>query len=229
MTLIVAALCFYFRVDLRKPMLWTGLVYTILNVILLIFWTILKKFFYLGEPIVPNYWNPNHLFDLGIITGILGIEDLIFMFSIGIVVTGVYEYLYGKKIVLKRSYKPSFVALISFFLSFFFFAYFIKYNLIYPYILSTLFGAILLCLERRDLIRHALIGGISFVIGYSIFFLLFLIVFPDFISLAYNIKNLSGFIILGIPIEEFLYAFSFGTLWAPLYEYAHGEKDQDLN
>lgn len=226
--LVVAGLFFYFRFDLRKPMLWTGIIYTSLNILLLIFWLILKQFFYLGEPIVPNYWEPNHLFNLGSITGILGIEDILFMFAVGIVVTGVYEYIYGKKIILKKSYRPHSIALTGFFISFFIFAAFLKFNLIYPYILSNFFGAILLCSERRDLIKHSLIGGISFILGYALFFILFLIIFPDFISTAYHLENLSGILFIGIPIEEYLYAFSFGLMWAPLYEYAHGEKDKDL-
>ncbi|MDO8563606.1 MAG: lycopene cyclase domain-containing protein [Nanoarchaeota archaeon] len=209
-------------------MLWTAISYVAFNILLYIIYFFLKGFFYLGQPVVPYYWDPHTLFNLARFTGMFGIEDIIFLFAIGIVVTGVYECLYGKKIILKKSYRPHLIALIVSFLSFFILAYFLKSNLIYPYIISTLLGAVSIYLERPDLIKHSLIGGVSFVISYAIFFLIFLIIFPDFIKEVYHVENLSGIIIAGLPFEEYLYAFTFGLMWAPLYEYAHGEKNKDL-
>ncbi len=42
------------------------------------------------------------------------------------------------------------------------------------------------------------------------------------------LEYLKDIFILRVPIEEYIYAFSFGLLWAPLYEYAHGEIDVNI-
>ncbi|MBI3334172.1 hypothetical protein HYZ97_01690 [Candidatus Pacearchaeota archaeon] len=146
------------------------------------------------------------------------------MLAIGVVSTGIYELILHKKISLHRNYKSHFRAIIISLVSFFFFAHFLPINIIYPYIIATLLGGAVLCFERHDLTKHAFVGGFSFVICYVIFLSFFFLIFPDFFSSIYNIENLSGFIIMGIPIEEYLYGFSFGFMWAPLYEYAHGER-----
>jgi len=37
---------------------------------------------------------------------------------------------------------------------------------------------------------------------------------------VWNLKALSGLEILGIPLEELAFAFSFGFFWSGVYEYA---------
>ena len=62
--------------------------------------------FSLGPTVIPGYWNPDTLFDLGRATGGLSIEDVFFMFFVGGIATSIYDYFYGKRIVLRRSYHP---------------------------------------------------------------------------------------------------------------------------
>ena len=221
---IVWGLFFFLRKDLRRPIIWTGIFYVTFNIILMAGWHIVSKFVYIGEPIVPSYWNPPTLFNLANITGFMGIEDFLFLFFIGGVGACTYEIFLHKKINVKHTYKPHFIALTITFVLFFIFAYFFPINSIYPYILATIVGAIIILLEREDLIKHSLLGGMIFAAMYFIFYLLFNSIFPEFVSSFYNLEDLSDISLLGVPIEEFLYAFSFGLLWAPLYEYAHGKK-----
>jgi len=89
----------------------------------------------------------------------------------------------------------------------------------YALIVFGFAGAGILWYDRPDLIFHSLWGGIFFLIIYFILFTLFNVFFPNFITTAYHLKNLSGIFIGTIPIEELLYALSFGLLWSPLYEY----------
>lgn len=223
---------FIIRKDLRKPMIWTGVVYSSVLICGFLAWFFLSQYFYLGEPIIPGYWNPETLFNLGRITGGLAIEDIFFMFFVGGIATSIYDFLFGKRISLKKSYKPHMKVLVIAGITVFLFVITLKFhnlNLIYGLIIPSFIGAICLWIDRRDLIKHSILGGFVFLFLYILAYNLYLLIFPNFIFDFYALHNLSGLIILGIPIEEYLYAFSFGMMWAPLYEYAHGEKDVDIN
>lgn len=222
---IVWLILFLMRRDLRKPMLWTAAVYFLFNSFLLTLWHILRKFFYLGDVLIPNYWNPPMIFGLGLKTGFGGIEDFLFIFFIAGIATCIYEHSFKEKIKFKKSYKPHIKAFFACLISFFLFAHFLPWNLLYSFIFSYIVGTIVLCFERKDLVKHSLLGGFAFLIIYVLIFVLFNLLFPNFINQYYNLGNLSGIIWLKIPLEEFLFAFCFGTMWAPIYEYEHGEKD----
>ena len=222
---IVWAFLFLKRKDLRTPMLWTAAVYILFSWVIVSIWFFVSHFAYFGQPIVPYYWFPHTLFNLGNLTGFAGIEDILFLVFIGGIATCIYEYIYKKKIKVKRTYRPHTLAFFSAFIAFFIFVYFWPINLIYAFIFSNFIGAIVLLVQRRDLIIHSLIGSLSFLITYFIVFMFFLAVFPNFITQFYNLTNLTGIMILHIPLEEYLYALSFGLMWAPLYEYANGESN----
>lgn len=215
---------FVLKKDLRKPMVWTAAVYILFSGIILSFWTLFRQFIYLGEPIVPSYWFPPTLFDIGRLTGFSGIGDILFLIFIAGIATALYEFIYKKEIIIRKNRKKHLRTFIIAFIAFFVFVYFSPYNLVYGFVFSNFVGAIVLCIERRDLLMHSLMGGVSFLIVYTIAFFVFIILFPDFILNFYNLNNLSGVFIFGIPLEEYLYAFSFGLMWAPMYEYEHGLK-----
>ncbi len=222
---VVWLLLFLKRKDLRGPMVWTGAVYMIFSSLTLLIWSLLSIFTYVGDKIIPSYWNPPMMFRLGEITGFGGIEDALFIFFVAGIATCIYEVLFHKKIKIKKSYKPHLRALVVCLVSFFILAHYLPYNLIYSLILSYVIGAVAILLERKDLFKHALFGGISFLVVYTALFIIFNLVFPSFISQFYTVSNLWGISVFGIPIEEYLFAFSFGLMWAPIYEYEHGEKN----
>ncbi len=219
---------FFMRKDLRKPMLWTGLIYTLFSSGIFFMSYIISKFIYIGDFITPGYWHPNTLFNIGQITKGLAIEDILFMFIAGGLVVVLYEYLFHKRIKIKKTYKPHFKAIFIGYLIGLIIQFIFKINIFYILITSAISGAIILWIERKDLIKHSLIGAGFSIFVYIMLFLMFIIIFPDFISRNYNLNNLLGIFILRIPIEEYIYAFSFGLLWAPLYEYAHGEETIDI-
>lgn len=222
---IVWLILFFIRKDLRKPMIWSGLAYLLIVTGYHIIWLIVSNFVYLGEAVIPAYWNPDTLFNLGRITKGIAIEDLLFMFFVGGIATSIYEIFTKSKISLKKTRRPHIIApLIGVIVSFLFMLMF-KPNPIYPFILFGFSAAIFLLVQRKDLIKHAIYGGLIFLFIYFISYSLFNIIFPDFISNAYALENLSGIIILKIPLEEYLYALSLGMLWSPLYEYWHGERN----
>src|SRR3989338_6687054 len=212
---IIWAIFYFVRKDLRKPMIWSGLVYVFISAgFFFIFFKIISQFIYLGEGFIPGYWNPDTLFDLGRTLG-LSIEDLFFAFFVGGIATVIYEAIFRKKISIRRSYHPHLRAIVVGLGAAGILMLFMRPNPIYPLILFGFVGALVLCIERKDLIMHSIFGGIGFLLVYMAGFILFLILFPDYFERVYNLKALSGISFIGFPIEELLYAFSFGLLWAP--------------
>lgn len=216
---------FLLREDLRKPMIWSGLVYATLLLTVHIMWLISKNFIDFGPNIVTGYWNPDTFFDLSRRTGGLGIEDILFMFFVGGISLYLYELIFKRKIKFKINYKHHIRVFIILLISFFIFGAIFKLALIYVLIISSFIGALVIWIERKDLIKQSLYGGMIFLIVYILGFFIFNIIFSDFIMQTYNLNNLLGLIYLGVPIEEYLYALSFGLLWTPIYEYEHEAKD----
>ena len=210
---------YWYRADLRRAMVWSGLAYF---AVLSIGFLMLKIFFPDISPersIIPGYWNPNTLFDLGRRTGGYGIEDAIYMFFTGGIAVAIYEELFRKHLGNRKiKHKPHTAFAIGALGAIFTAA--VHVNLIYAMITSGFVGAIIIWFQRPDLIKHSLLGGASYLFVYFLFFLLFLQLYPDYIHLYYGVANLSGYLFFGIPIEEFLFAFSFGLMWSPIYEYA---------
>lgn len=221
---------FFIRKDLRRPILWGSFVHVIILTTGFLLLKVGSLFFYLGEPLNPGYWHPQTLFNLSEITGgRLGIEDILFCFFIGGIAIFVYEFFTRKRIVKsKRSTHHHSRAIIIAIVGAITYQYIFRTNQIYGLILFGFLGAFYICIVRRDLIVHSLFGGAIFTGLYFLGFSIFNLIFPDFIDSFYNLKNLSGIAINDIPLEEFMYALSFGMLWAPMYEYYFGYRDADI-
>lgn len=178
------------------------------------------------EPLfVPQYWNPPTLFDLARLTG-FDIESLIFTFAIGGTVSVLYRVIYKKNITkmeiaeMKHSrHKLHIYILTSPIPIFLTLAIFTELNHIYCGVIAMFVGALLTLYCRPDLKWKIWIGGLLFLLYYFIFFLTLIAVVPDYVIHVWNLEVLTGILFLGIPIEELLFAFSFGMLWSSLYEH----------
>src|SRR3989344_8742369 len=122
---------FISREDLRKPMVWTGIIYSGFNVLGFTLWMFLSKHIYLGSPITPGYWNPDTILNLSRITGGLAIEDVTFMFFVGGIVTWCYEYFTNREIKTKKIHKLHYAPFLWAFLAFIIASNILKVNLIY--------------------------------------------------------------------------------------------------
>lgn len=180
----------------------------------------------LTEPLfVPEYWNPPSLFNLAQTTG-FDIESLIFSFSIGGIGSVLYELIVKtrhKKLSAQEKHSKMHrfhpLALFSPLIAFLILYLFTKLNPIYSTSISMLVGSVATVLCRPDLKKKVLIGGVSFLSLYFVFFVLFNLIYPDLVQTAWNLQAISGIIILGVPVEELMFAFAFGTLWSGLYEH----------
>lgn len=180
--------------------------------------------FGLTEPIfVPEYWNPPSLFELAQRTG-FDIESIIFSFAIG----GIGAVLYN--IITRKHLEPlrpgehhsrrrwHLWALATPF-ALFPILYFLPWNVIHAGIAAMIAGAIAAVLCRPDLTVNTLVGGVLFLAIYTIFLLGLKWSAPGYIEQVWNLKALSGIVIYGLPLEELLFGFAFGLVWAGIYEH----------
>lgn len=180
--------------------------------------------FGLTEPFfVPEYWNPPSLFNLAAKTG-FDIESLIFTFALGGIAAVLYELFFktkhkiiSKKII--RRHKWHLVGLILTFASFFLLYFFTNLNPIYSGIISLLIGAFLTLLCRPDLKMKMIYSGFLFLAIYFMYFLLLNLFYHDWVQDIWNLNSISGILLFGIPVEELVFAFSFGLMWSSFYEH----------
>lgn len=204
------------RRGLRKEMLWASILTMPLGLL---------------EPLfVPEYWSPPSLFNLALRTG-FDIESLIFAFSVGGIGSVLYEFLTRRRHKKIRKYRKDsrryrwhLLSLIFPIIIFILLIIFTKLNPIYSAVIAMFIGAIEAMICRPDLKNRVLLGGISFFILYFLFFLLFNLIYPGLISEIWNLSVISGILILGVPIEELLFAFTFGMLWSTYYEHINWYK-----
>lgn len=213
------------------------------SLILLLFWLILyslnrdmrKEMFYvsiwtmplgLTEPLfVPEYWNPPSLFQLAQKTG-FDIESLIFCFAIGgiafIIYRSIFPYHYTEMSFSERAHKKHRLhkaILFSPAILFSILALFTELNHIYCAIIAMFLGALMTLYCRPDLKIKIFVGGFIFLILYTLIFLSLVWVWPNYIKLVWNLSELTGIYLFKIPIEEYLFAISFGMLWSSIYEH----------
>lgn len=187
--------------------------------------SLFMSLFGLTEPLfVPAYWNPPSLFELAQRTG-FDIESFIFAFALGGVGAVLYNGLTGKEMVpldgrerIHPRHRLHRLALLTTFVAFPL-LYLLPWNVIYASIAAMVAGTIAGLLCRPDLLRKAWIGGLLFLGFYAVFLLGLKWSAPGYIEQVWNLPALSGVLVYGLPLEELLFALSFGLYWATAYEH----------
>lgn len=188
--------------------------------------SLFTSLFGLTEPIfVPKYWNPPSLFNLAQNTG-FDIESILFSFGVGGIAVIVYELFFKvrhetmtKKEMHKMRHKYHLLAIFSSPIIFILLFLFTSLNPIYSTILALFGGGLFTWYCRPDLKKKMFISGLIFLVIYFIYLLSLVLVFPKYVEMVWNLSNISGILILGIPLEELLFAFSLGSLWSSIYEH----------
>jgi hypothetical protein len=197
------------------------------------FWTSLLG---LTEPLfVPAYWNPPSLFDLAQRTR-FDLESLLFSFGIGGLAVVAYEWIFPvahASIPLTERHLPRhrfhvytllsaplvFVALLAL----------TRLNPIYAALLSLFGGGLAGAYCRPDLVRKMIVSAVLFLSFYFVYFFTLLLVFPNYVRLVWNLSAISQIFVLGIPIEELLFAFFLGFLWSSVYEHLKWQRLTELS
>lgn len=172
---------------------------------------------------VPQYWTPPSLLNLDERFRV-GIEDFLWAAAVGGIASVVGELLLKgrlaamRKLPRKRHYAPFVFAAVLF----------VALEAWHPgrtmvnAILSLAFGALVLAFLRPDLLPLMITSAVSFTALYFFLFLCVLCLYPLFVHRYYNLPNLLGIYVLGVPIEELLFAATGGAVWSAAYEYVHG-------
>jgi hypothetical protein len=191
-SLVVVGLC---RTQ-RVTMLWSGLLATL--------WATA------GFVIEGDYWQPQR-----IVGSFTGLEDVLFAFD-----AGVFTWLFATA-VLRRRFVINLAIrtvvrwlIISNLLGI---SLFIVFRLFGIPLMASIscsmvgVGALLVSL-RPQFWTMPLLGGFAYpvlhlVMASSVFW-----IWPQAIT-QWNLANLSGVLLLGVPVEEFEWAFGFGVMW----------------
>ncbi len=182
--------------------------------------------FGLTEPLfVPEYWSPPSLFNLAASTG-FDIESLIFSFAIGGIGSIIYEAIFKskhRKMNLREKHhqrhKYHILSLFSPVIVFLPLFLFTRLNPIYSASLAMLAGGIAAMFCRPDLKKKIVYGGTSFLFLYFMFFMFFNNLYLYAVERFWNLSSLSGILIFKVPLEELIFAFTFGMMWSSIYEH----------
>ena len=203
------------RRDLRSEMIFMGGLISLGALLLEAFiWT-------------KDWWQPET------ITGtVVGIEDALFGFFVGGIIASIYEEVFKDKLVHIRGREDHHLKhfLIVIFLSSLignFTFFYMNMHSYYASILSMLIPILIIYLYRKDLIILSLASGaivtlISIPVYCTIFFFN-----PNWINVWLH-ENISGALLIGIPIEDLVWFFVTGIFIAPLYEFWKGDRLEKL-
>ena len=202
------------RKDLRKEILSMSLVIAPFG---------FTQYFY-----IRDYWHP--IYSFGTIFGITGIEDIIWCFFIGGITAVIYEEIFGIK-YSKKHLENHPIFMISFAILavglLFVGNIILRFNSMYVSVAIMLFFGICVLLFRHDLLKHAFLSGlITGAIMFFFYALFFNVMFNHIIENWWYLKNVSGILIFGVPIEELMFGFSWGFVGGPAYEFITGLKLQ---
>jgi hypothetical protein len=159
---------------------------------------------------VPEYWNPEKIGGW-----IVGIEDLLFSFATGCIAWGIYCLISKKECrfnfsffsILKRYMIVTNLCILAGI-----FLWLADIPIMTATIIIILIVGVILFYYHKNLWFSILLGAIGFTIFYAIIISLFYKFWP-LIFFQWSTGCLSGMVILGIPIEEIIWAFVFGAVW----------------
>lgn len=180
----------------------------------------------LTEPFfVPEYWSPPSLFNLATKTG-FDVESLIFSFAIGGIAVAIYEYIFKTRhetIPQSTQHSPRhryhFWAIVSAPIIFIILLFATELNSIYSSAIAFIAGGLATWYCRPDLKKKMIASAFIFLALYFFYFLTLIFMYPGYVEMVWNLKVISGILIFGVPLEELMFAFSFGFLWSSIYEH----------
>jgi hypothetical protein len=172
---------------------------------------------------IPQYWTPPSLFDLDARYKV-GIEDFLWAGAVGGIASVIGEILLEERLAKKRREQRK-----KHILPFMVLAVLLvglqlwrPEKTIYNMIIALTICAAVVVLRRPDLLVLMVVGAATFTVLYWALFEILLRLYPGFIEKFYNVPNLLGYYVLGVPVEELLFAASGGAVWSVAYEYLQG-------
>lgn len=208
--LIVWIILFLIRRDLRNEILIMSLIVAPMGPI--------SEIFYLRDYWQPEFFN----------SALSIIEELLFGFTIGGITAVIYEVFFGKKYLQKNLRLHSHskwlfvVGIFGITCIMFVGSVILGFNSMYVSIAAFLIIGIFILIMRRDLLKEAFFSGLFVGILMFLFYFIWTRIFPSVIQEWWLLKNISGVIILGVPLEELMWGFSWGFAAGPAYTFING-------
>ncbi len=169
---------------------------------------------------LEDYWHPAYL-----LPGI-PIEDFLYGFFFGGICTQVYFFFFKVREKSTKNHHPLF-ALLSVLISvlaFVFITGILKLNSIVAHIAPPFFIGLYIDYKNYKNLKIQFWSGIFAGVITALVFKILLLLNPNFIEQVYYLNNITGILIAGIPLEEYLFAFSLGFGVSLFYEYATGRE-----
>lgn len=177
-----------------------------------------------------DYWNPPYLFGQ-----YLPVEDFLYGFVFGGISTSIYQLLFRTELSRRKRqthYESIFLFAIFTVMSFTLFVDRFQWNSIIAHIIPPLFVGAYISGFRRDLFKIAIVSGVIITVLTFLWQILILLIIPEAVIRFWFLEKLSGILIVGIPLEELLFAFALGFGASVYYEYLTGrsyKKDTSKN
>lgn len=207
--LIPWIILFFYRKDVRKEMIFMGLILLFMGL--------------LYEPLwwTTDWWHPPT------ITGTkIGIEDFLLGFTNGGIGAVIYEVIFRMRLYKKSKEQHVLGVIVLLMLFFSITALFVWLFHISSFIatsVSMITTGFILAYLRKDLFISAFISGFLLVIVSMPVYLILMLLSPGWIEKVWDFQKLSGFLIAGIPIEDLIFYFLVGFLSSYLYKYGSGK------
>jgi len=164
---------------------------------------------------VPAYWEPIQVFRF-----FVGPEDLLFSFATGgtvwILLAGSYYAIPER--LCRRTSGIRYAWVTAAFLGGWLVVYLAGLPIMWAALVAG-FGLWCFLLARdKAALAVSLRSAANFTIGYTLFVAAILCVSPDFVR-SWTASGLFGMSVLGVPLEEMLWAVEFGAVWPLLIAY----------
>ncbi|HCR52604.1 TPA: hypothetical protein DIV48_03115 [Candidatus Kaiserbacteria bacterium] len=179
---------------------------------------------------VPLYWAPPSLFDLALRTG-FDIESFLFSFGIGGIAVVLYGMFFRNRCAPvsanerhRSRHRYHWWAIVSSPVIFIVLFFATALNPIYSAIIAMTVGGVAALRCRPDLKKKMATSALLFLGLYFVYFQVLIILSPGYVERVWNMEALSGVLIAGIPLEELLFAVSFGFFWSSIYEHIAWKK-----
>jgi Lycopene cyclase len=211
---IVWLLFWFLRKDVRKEMLIMGVLWSFLSIGTEYIW------------FTRDWWRP-----LTIMGTRVSVEDLLLGFFVGGISAVLYEVLFHERHLslriqhVHRSLLHKLLTILFILLS-------ITSLLFWGFGLTSfcassiafIVAALVMFVLRKDLFIDGLLSAVLLVTVSTLFYSVIEFLSPHWISRTYLWGTLSGILIVGVPVEEFIFWFLVGFVFGPLYEFWQGER-----
>lgn len=205
---------FLWRKDVRREMVFMSSIVGLVSVATAYYWWTI------------DWWHP------ATITGTrVGVEDFVMGFFSGGIMAVAYEVLLRRRLYvvkLQNHHMGGCAALLflAFLTSWLFWG--VGITSFYASTMALIATAVIIFWERRDLIVDGLLSGVFMTVIAASSYCVIQYISPTWIQQTYHWSALSGVLIRGVPIEEFIFWFLAGVLFGPFYEYVFSQGSKKL-